>query len=122
MAADNIDTDATSCAFLEEYKAGRTPPPIGCANIESHSSKSLSLEFAAEDLGADYIANRRAMLRRPAPTKIDGKSFLLHVFDARLLYRRAHQSYFLSHLPATSKDQPRASFPAEESWRYSISC
>lgn len=40
--------------FLEEYKAGRTPNPDILCNKEIKFKAFL--EFAAEDLGADYIA------------------------------------------------------------------
>ncbi|MBU3023088.1 tRNA 2-thiouridine(34) synthase MnmA [Aestuariibacter sp. A3R04] len=48
--------------FLEEYKAGRTPNPDIMCNKEIKFKAFL--EFAAEDLGADYIATGHYVRRR----------------------------------------------------------
>lgn len=48
--------------FLEEYKAGRTPNPDIMCNKEIKFKAFL--EFAAEDLGADYIATGHYTQRR----------------------------------------------------------
>jgi tRNA-specific 2-thiouridylase len=48
--------------FLEEYKAGRTPNPDIMCNKEIKFKAFL--EFAAEDLGADYIATGHYAQRR----------------------------------------------------------
>ncbi len=48
--------------FLEEYKAGRTPNPDIMCNKEIKFKAFL--EFAAEDLGADYIATGHYVQKR----------------------------------------------------------
>ncbi|MBF7072574.1 tRNA 2-thiouridine(34) synthase MnmA [Glaciecola sp. MH2013] len=48
--------------FLEEYRAGRTPNPDIICNKEIKFKAFL--EFAAEDLGADYIATGHYVQRR----------------------------------------------------------
>ncbi|OSM96118.1 tRNA 2-thiouridine(34) synthase MnmA [Lonsdalea populi] len=70
--------------FLEEYKAGRTPNPDILCNKEIKFKAFL--EFAAEDLGADYIATGHYVRRQD----IDGKSRLLRGLDGN-----KDQSYFL---------------------------
>ncbi len=70
--------------FLEEYKAGRTPNPDIMCNKEIKFKAFL--EFAAEELGADYIATGHYVRRR----EIDGKWQLLRGLD-----RNKDQSYFL---------------------------
>lgn len=76
--------------FLSEYKAGRTPNPDILCNKEIKFKAFL--EFAAEDLGADYIATGHYVRRKD----INGKSQLLRGLD-----NNKDQSYFLytlSHL------------------------
>ncbi|WP_100657068.1 tRNA 2-thiouridine(34) synthase MnmA [Alteromonas flava] len=70
--------------FLAEYKAGRTPNPDIMCNKEIKFKAFL--EFAAEDLGADYIATGHYVRRR----EIDGKFQLLRGKDDN-----KDQSYFL---------------------------
>jgi len=70
--------------FLEEYKAGRTPNPDIICNKEIKFKAFL--EFAAENLGADYIATGHYVRRR----QIDGKWQLLRGLDDN-----KDQSYFL---------------------------
>ncbi|MEL0629758.1 tRNA 2-thiouridine(34) synthase MnmA [Psychromonas aquatilis] len=70
--------------FLEEYKAGRTPNPDIMCNKEIKFKAFL--EFAAEDLGADFIATGHYCRRRD----IDGKAQLLRGLDSN-----KDQSYFL---------------------------
>ena len=70
--------------FLEEYKAGRTPNPDIMCNKEIKFKAFL--EFAAEDLGADYIATGHYVRRR----NVDGKWQLLRGLD-----NNKDQSYFL---------------------------
>ncbi|AMJ96480.1 tRNA 2-thiouridine(34) synthase MnmA [Alteromonas stellipolaris] len=70
--------------FLEEYKAGRTPNPDIMCNKEIKFKAFL--EFAAEDLGADYIATGHYVRRRHQ----DGKWQLLRGLD-----ENKDQSYFL---------------------------
>ncbi|NYY78453.1 tRNA 2-thiouridine(34) synthase MnmA [Escherichia coli] len=70
--------------FLAEYKAGRTPNPDILCNKEIKFKAFL--EFAAEDLGADYIATGHYVRR----ADVDGKSRLLRGTDSN-----KDQSYFL---------------------------
>lgn len=70
--------------FLSEYKAGRTPNPDIMCNKEIKFKAFL--EFAAEDLGADYIATGHYVRRR----EIDGHVQLLRGLDTN-----KDQSYFL---------------------------
>ncbi len=70
--------------FLEEYKAGRTPNPDIMCNKEIKFKAFL--EFAAEDLGADYIATGHYVRRRHQ----DGKWQMLRGLD-----NNKDQSYFL---------------------------
>lgn len=70
--------------FLAEYKAGRTPNPDILCNKEIKFKAFL--EFAAEDLGADYIATGHYVRRRD----IDGTTQLLRGVDTN-----KDQSYFL---------------------------
>jgi tRNA-specific 2-thiouridylase len=70
--------------FLAEYAAGRTPNPDIMCNKEIKFKAFL--EFAAEDLGADYIATGHYVQRRFK----DGKFQLLRGLDTN-----KDQSYFL---------------------------
>ncbi|MGC6386526.1 tRNA 2-thiouridine(34) synthase MnmA [Ewingella sp. S1.OA.A_B6] len=70
--------------FLEEYKAGRTPNPDILCNKEIKFKAFL--EFAAEDLGADFIATGHYVRRKD----FDGISHLLRGTDSN-----KDQSYFL---------------------------
>ncbi|MCW1874498.1 tRNA 2-thiouridine(34) synthase MnmA [Erwinia sp. INIA-01] len=70
--------------FLAEYKAGRTPNPDILCNKEIKFKAFL--EFAAEDLGADYIATGHYVRR----ADVDGRSRLLRGLDGN-----KDQSYFL---------------------------
>ena len=70
--------------FLAEYKAGRTPNPDIMCNKEIKFKAFL--EFAAEDLGADFIATGHYCRRRD----INGKAQLLRGVDSN-----KDQSYFL---------------------------
>ena len=70
--------------FLTEYKAGRTPNPDILCNKEIKFKAFL--EYAAEDLGADYIATGHYVRRRD----INGQSQLLRGLD-----NNKDQSYFL---------------------------
>lgn len=71
--------------FLEEYKAGRTPNPDIMCNKEIKFKAFL--EFACEDLGADYIATGHYVQRR---SDEDGKFEMLRGLDSN-----KDQSYFL---------------------------
>lgn len=70
--------------FLNEYKAGRTPNPDILCNKEIKFKAFL--EYAAEDLGADYIATGHYVRRRGN----DKNAQLLRGLDAN-----KDQSYFL---------------------------
>ncbi|WP_018981922.1 tRNA 2-thiouridine(34) synthase MnmA [Salinimonas chungwhensis] len=70
--------------FLAEYKAGRTPNPDIMCNKEIKFKAFL--EFAAEDLHADYIATGHYVQRRLS----DGKWQMLRGLD-----NNKDQSYFL---------------------------
>lgn len=86
--------------FLEEYKAGRTPNPDILCNKEIKFKAFL--EFAAEDLGADYIATGHYVRRRD----VDGKSQLLRGLD-----NNKDQSYFLYTL--SHEQVAKSLFPVE---------
>lgn len=87
--------------FLEEYKAGRTPNPDILCNKEIKFKAFL--EFAADDLGSDYIATGHYARRADA----EGKSRLLRGLDSN-----KDQSYFLY---ALSHEQiARSLFPVGE--------
>lgn len=75
--------------FLAEYKAGRTPNPDILCNKEIKFKAFL--EYAAEDLGADFIATGHYVRRRD----INGTSQLLRGIDTN-----KDQSYFLYTLSA----------------------
>jgi tRNA-uridine 2-sulfurtransferase len=70
--------------FLAEYKAGRTPNPDIMCNKEIKFKAFL--EFAAEELGADFIATGHYVRRR----QINGRWQLLRGLDDN-----KDQSYFL---------------------------
>ncbi|WP_224745750.1 tRNA 2-thiouridine(34) synthase MnmA [Neiella litorisoli] len=70
--------------FLAEYKAGRTPNPDIMCNKEIKFKAFL--DFACEDLGADYIATGHYVRRR----QIDGRWQMLRGLD-----NNKDQSYFL---------------------------
>ncbi len=71
--------------FLEEYKAGRTPNPDIMCNKEIKFKAFL--EFACEDLGADYIATGHYVQRRQND---NGQYEMLRGLD-----NNKDQSYFL---------------------------
>ncbi|KFA58835.1 tRNA 2-thiouridine(34) synthase MnmA [Gilliamella sp. Choc4-2] len=70
--------------FLSEYKAGRTPNPDILCNKEIKFKAFL--DYAAEDLGADYIATGHYVRKREINNKIE----LLRGID-----NNKDQSYFL---------------------------
>ncbi|QOL24897.1 tRNA 2-thiouridine(34) synthase MnmA [Thalassotalea sp. LPB0316] len=70
--------------FLEEYKAGRTPNPDIMCNKEIKFKAFL--EFACEDLGADYIATGHYVQREMR----DGQWAMIRGLDSN-----KDQSYFL---------------------------
>ena len=84
--------------FLTEYKAGRTPNPDILCNKEIKFKAFL--EYAAEDLGANYIATGHYVRRRGN----DENAQLLRGLDAN-----KDQSYFLYTL--SSKQVGQSLFP-----------
>ena len=84
--------------FLSEYKAGRTPNPDILCNKEIKFKAFL--EYAAEDLGANYIATGHYVRRRGA----DDNAQLLRGLDVN-----KDQSYFLYTL--SSKQVGQSLFP-----------
>ena len=84
--------------FLNEYKAGRTPNPDILCNKEIKFKAFL--EYAAEDLGANYIATGHYVRRRGA----DNNAQLLRGLDSN-----KDQSYFLYTL--SSKQVGQSLFP-----------
>ena len=84
--------------FLSEYKAGRTPNPDILCNKEIKFKAFL--EYAAEDLGANYIATGHYVRRRGT----DNNAQLLRGLDAN-----KDQSYFLYTL--SSKQVGQSLFP-----------
>ncbi|KND84280.1 tRNA 2-thiouridylase [Aggregatibacter actinomycetemcomitans serotype b str. SCC4092] len=80
--------------FLSEYKAGRTPNPDILCNKEIKFKAFL--EYAAEDLGANYIATGHYVCRRGA----DDNAQLLRGLD-----NNKDQSYFLYTLSKTQVGQ-----------------
>ncbi|EOW0743162.1 TPA: tRNA 2-thiouridine(34) synthase MnmA [Proteus mirabilis] len=98
--------------FLSEYKAGRTPNPDILCNKEIKFKAFL--EYAAEDLGADYIATGHYVRRRD----IDGKSQLLRGVDnnkdqSYFLYTLSHQQIAQSLFPVGEMEKPEVRKIAE---------
>ncbi|KGQ38000.1 tRNA 2-thiouridine(34) synthase MnmA [Gallibacterium genomosp. 1] len=87
--------------FLQEYKAGRTPNPDILCNKEIKFKAFL--EYAAEDLGADYIATGHYVRRRGD----DENAQLLRGLDDN-----KDQSYFLYTL--SHKQVGQSLFPVGE--------
>lgn len=87
--------------FLQEYKAGRTPNPDILCNKEIKFKAFL--EYAAEDLGADYIATGHYVRRRDTAQGAE----LLRGLDSN-----KDQSYFLYTLSSTQVAQ--SLFPVGE--------
>ena len=92
--------------FLEEYKAGRTPNPDILCNKEIKFKAFL--EFAAEDLGADYIATGHYVRR----ADVDGKSRLLRGLDGNkdqsyFLYTLGHEQIAQSLFPVGELEKPQ---------------
>ncbi|QEW32678.1 tRNA 2-thiouridine(34) synthase MnmA [Erwinia billingiae] len=99
--------------FLEEYKAGRTPNPDILCNKEIKFKAFL--EFAAEDLGADFIATGHYVRRQD----IDGKSRLLRGLDdnkdqSYFLYTLGHEQIAQSLFPVGELAKPDVRRIAEE--------
>ncbi len=99
--------------FLEEYKAGRTPNPDILCNKEIKFKAFL--EFAAEDLGADFIATGHYVRRQD----VDGKSRLLRGLDVNkdqsyFLYTLGHEQIAQSLFPVGELAKPEVRRIAEE--------
>ncbi|MEN4929138.1 tRNA 2-thiouridine(34) synthase MnmA [Erwinia billingiae] len=99
--------------FLEEYKAGRTPNPDILCNKEIKFKAFL--EFAAEDLGADFIATGHYVRRQD----VDGKSRLLRGLDdnkdqSYFLYTLGHEQIAQSLFPVGELAKPEVRRLAEE--------
>jgi tRNA-specific 2-thiouridylase len=98
--------------FLEEYKAGRTPNPDILCNKEIKFKAFL--EFAAEDLGADYIATghyvrRRCEWQKPAAAR-SGRQQRSSYF----LYTLSHEQIAQSLFPVGELEKPEVRKIAEE--------
>ncbi|TDQ56215.1 tRNA (5-methylaminomethyl-2-thiouridylate)-methyltransferase [Mesocricetibacter intestinalis] len=99
--------------FLQEYKAGRTPNPDILCNKEIKFKAFL--EYAAEDLGADYIATGHYVRRRD----MGGKTQLLRGLDnnkdqSYFLYTLSHLQLAQSLFPVGELEKPLVRKIAEE--------
>ncbi|WP_371190255.1 tRNA 2-thiouridine(34) synthase MnmA [Thalassotalea ponticola] len=99
--------------FLEEYKAGRTPNPDIMCNKEIKFKAFL--EFALEDLGADYIATGHYVQRR---RRDDGTYEMLRGLDdnkdqSYFLYTLSHQQVAHTLFPVGSLEKPEVRAIAE---------
>ncbi|MDF7681063.1 tRNA 2-thiouridine(34) synthase MnmA [Enterobacteriaceae bacterium ESL0689] len=99
--------------FLAEYQAGRTPNPDILCNKEIKFKAFL--QFAAEDLGADYIATGHYVRR----ADVDGKSQLLRGLDRNkdqsyFLYTLSHQQIAQSLFPIGELEKPQVRKIAEQ--------
>ncbi|UKH13748.1 tRNA 2-thiouridine(34) synthase MnmA [Actinobacillus pleuropneumoniae] len=91
--------------FLNEYKAGRTPNPDILCNKEIKFKAFL--EYAAEDLGADYIATGHYVRR----SGDDNNAQLLRGLDANkdqcyFLYTLSHKQVGQSLFPVGDIEKP----------------
>jgi tRNA-specific 2-thiouridylase len=99
--------------FLQEYRAGRTPNPDILCNKEIKFKAFL--EFAAEDLGADYIATGHYVRRGEQA----GKCQLLRGLDnnkdqSYFLYTLGHQQLAQSLFPVGALEKPEVRRIAEQ--------
>ena len=99
--------------FLDEYKAGRTPNPDIMCNKEIKFKAFL--EFAAEALGADYIATGHYVRR----AFNDGKWQLLRGLDnnkdqSYFLYTLSHEHVAQTLFPVGELEKPEVRRIAEE--------
>ncbi|TXH65776.1 MAG: tRNA 2-thiouridine(34) synthase MnmA [Tolumonas sp.] len=99
--------------FLAEYKAGRTPNPDILCNKEIKFKAFL--EFAAEDLGANYIATGH-YVRRDDST---GQARLLRGLDnnkdqSYFLYTLGHEQVAQSLFPVGDLEKPQVRAIAEQ--------
>jgi len=105
--------DAVFEHFLDEYKAGRTPNPDIMCNKEIKFKAFL--EFAAEALGADYIATGHYVRR----AFNDGKWQLLRGLDnnkdqSYFLYTLSHEHVAQTLFPVGELEKPEVRRIAEE--------
>ncbi|MGQ8365662.1 tRNA 2-thiouridine(34) synthase MnmA [Glaciecola sp. 1036] len=99
--------------FLEEYKAGRTPNPDIMCNKEIKFKAFL--EYAAEDLGADYIATGHYVQKRFT----DGKWQMIRGLDnnkdqSYFLYTLSHEQVEKTLFPVGHLEKPEVRRIAEE--------
>ncbi|QIM69692.1 tRNA 2-thiouridine(34) synthase MnmA [Basfia succiniciproducens] len=99
--------------FLAEYKAGRTPNPDILCNKEIKFKAFL--EYAAEDLGADYIATGHYVRRRGD----DENARLLRGLDSNkdqsyFLYTLSHKQVGQSLFPVGDVEKPIVRAIAED--------
>lgn len=99
--------------FLAEYKAGRTPNPDIMCNKEIKFKAFL--EFACEDLGADYIATGHYVQREFR----DGKWTMLRGLDSNkdqsyFLYTLSHQQVGRTLFPVGNIEKPQVRAIAEK--------
>jgi tRNA-specific 2-thiouridylase len=99
--------------FLQEYKAGRTPNPDIMCNKEIKFKAFL--EFAAEDLGADYIATGHYVQRRYE----DGIWKMIRGKDSNkdqsyFLYTLSHEHIAKTLFPVGDIEKPRVREIAEQ--------
>ncbi|WP_127958277.1 tRNA 2-thiouridine(34) synthase MnmA [Serratia microhaemolytica] len=105
--------DNVFALFLQEYQAGRTPNPDILCNKEIKFKAFL--QFAAEDLAADYIATGHYVRR----DTVDGKSRLLRGVDSNkdqsyFLYTLSHQQVAQSLFPIGELEKPQVRRIAEQ--------
>nr|WP_328805232.1 tRNA 2-thiouridine(34) synthase MnmA [Spirabiliibacterium pneumoniae] len=99
--------------FLAEYKAGRTPNPDILCNKEIKFKAFL--DYAAEDLGADFIATGHYVRRGER----NGKTALLRGLDVNkdqsyFLYTLSHRQVAQSLFPVGELEKPVVRQIAEE--------
>jgi tRNA-specific 2-thiouridylase len=99
--------------FLEEYRSGRTPNPDIMCNKEIKFKAFL--EFACEDLGADYIATGHYVRR----TVADGQWQMIRGKDGNkdqsyFLYTLSHKHIAQTLFPVGDLDKPDVRKIAEE--------
>ncbi|GHG07455.1 tRNA 2-thiouridine(34) synthase MnmA [Thalassotalea marina] len=99
--------------FLQEYKAGRTPNPDIMCNKEIKFKAFL--EFACEDLGADYIATGHYVQREFR----DGQWHMLRGLDnnkdqSYFLYTLSHQQVGQTLFPVGHIEKPEVRAIAEQ--------
>ena len=110
-----MEQEGWDCPGFDDnsWKAGRTPNPDILCNKEIKFKAFL--EFAAEDLGADYIATGHYVRR----ADVDGKSQLLRGLDGNkdqsyFLYTLSHEQIAQSLFPVGELEKPQVRKIAEE--------